>query len=557
LRRSFENGFFMSYRKSAHQTQIHVKLNQLQIDNQLPACVFPLILAMVPPPRSVVVDDEPKPFAEFSFIMSQSEHSNILQIKYLRLLIQEFDVRIDRGLVEAILSLFNSEQISIPYTFESFKKDMEMTIPKLHERVVITKASKKKSFYHDLHISPLMMHFSYSQGGTAKHSDPKAVAGRAGVHFFSFVQVFTRSLGVTVTEVQDVVFRLAYFERKHTFYNKQQLKGKITSHYTKQFVKQLYVLVFGLEILVNPYGVLVDIAGGFQDFFYQPFQGAIQGPEEFTEGLEIGIMSLISTSVGGLAGAASKITGSVGRGIAVLTLDEDFQRRRQEAINRRPQNFVENMVCGVENLGSGLYEGVTGVVTKPLEGARKSGCGGFASGMGRGLLGVLTRPLTGAADLISNTFSALKTIVTNAKPLQKLRPTRFIQADRIVRPYIYEEACGYLIFRDTSKGKFAKTDHFIAHELINYRSTFIVTTRRVLLSTRICILGTWAASWSYEFSDLQRPRPIENGVQLLFKHKKKGCLGISPSTGKCITFSGRSVTGNLYAKLLNAYDNYS
>jgi len=369
--------------------------------------------------------------------------------------------------------------------------------------------------------------------------------------------VFTRSLGVTVTEVQDVVFRLTYFERKHTFYNKQQLKGKITSHYTKQFIKQLYVLVFGLEILGNPYGVLVDIAGGFQDFFYQPFQGAIQGPEEFAEGLEIGIMSLIATSVGGLTGAASKITGSVGRGIAALTLDEDFQRRRQEAINRRPQNFAENMACGVENLGHGLYEGVTGVVTKPLEGARKGGFVGFASGMGRGLLGVVTRPLTGAADFISNTFSALKTVATNAKPIQKLRPTRFIQADRIIRPYIYEEACGFQIFRETDKGTFAETDHFIAHAFLNHRSALIVTNRRVLVSTRICILGTWAASWSYEFSDLQRPRPIENGVLLLFKYTKKKFMGISPPTGKCIIFSDRSISDILYAKLLNAYDDYS
>lgn len=69
-----------------------------------------------------------------------------------------------------------------------------------------------------------------------------------------------------------LIFRLAYFERKNTFYNKQQLQGEIVSHYTKQFLRQLYVLVFGLEILGNPYGLVVDVVGGVQDFFYQPFQ---------------------------------------------------------------------------------------------------------------------------------------------------------------------------------------------------------------------------------------------------------------------------------------------
>jgi vacuolar protein sorting-associated protein 13A/C len=76
---------------------------------------------MVPPPRSVVADNAPKPFAELSFIMNQSEHSNVIQIKYLRLLVQEFDVRIDKGLVEAILTLVNSEQISVPYTVLLFE----------------------------------------------------------------------------------------------------------------------------------------------------------------------------------------------------------------------------------------------------------------------------------------------------------------------------------------------------------------------------------------------------------------------------------------------------
>lgn len=61
----------------------------------------------------------------------------------------------------------------------------------------------------------------------------------------------------------------------------------------------------------------------------------IQEPEEFAEILEIGIMSLTATSVGCLAGTASKSTESVWQGIAALSLDEDFQRRRQDEINHR------------------------------------------------------------------------------------------------------------------------------------------------------------------------------------------------------------------------------
>ena len=45
-----------------------------------------------------------------------------------------------------------------------------------------------------------------------------------------------------------------------------------------------YVLVFGLDFLGNPVGLVKDLGGGVKDLFYEPYQGAIQGPEEFVEG---------------------------------------------------------------------------------------------------------------------------------------------------------------------------------------------------------------------------------------------------------------------------------
>lgn len=53
LRRSFQTGLWLQRKTSAHQCQIHLKLNRLQVDNQLDDCVFPVVLAPVPPPKSV------------------------------------------------------------------------------------------------------------------------------------------------------------------------------------------------------------------------------------------------------------------------------------------------------------------------------------------------------------------------------------------------------------------------------------------------------------------------------------------------------------------------
>lgn len=83
------------------------------------------------------------------------------------------------------------------------------------------------------------------------------------------------------------------------------------------------------------------------------------------EGLSLGVQSLFGHAVGGAAGAVSRIAGTVGKGVAALTLDAEYQRKRQEALNRRPQNFGEGMARGVKGLGQGLFDGITGVVTKP------------------------------------------------------------------------------------------------------------------------------------------------------------------------------------------------
>lgn len=119
---------------------------------------------------------------------------------------------------------------------------------------------------------------------------------------------------------------------------------------------------------------------------------------------------------------------------------------------------------------------------------------------------------------------------------------------------MFNEAYGYKIFRDTDKGYYADTENFIAYAFINDRNVFIVTDRRVILSNRQSILGSWSTDWTYEFSELQRPKPCEMGVKLEFKNKKKGILGIGSSAGKGVRFSDKSVADNITEKLLRAYD---
>ena len=65
---------------------------------------------------------------------------------------------------------------------------------------------------------------------------------------------------------------MGYFERNYGFYNQTQLTGEIVRHYSQQAIKQMYVLVLGLDVLGNPFGVIRGLATGIEDLFYEPYQ---------------------------------------------------------------------------------------------------------------------------------------------------------------------------------------------------------------------------------------------------------------------------------------------
>lgn len=55
-------------------------------------------------------------------------------------------------------------------------------------------------------------------------------------------------------------------------------------------------------------------------------------------------------TLGGTAGAVSRITGTLGKGLAALTLDEDYQKKRREQLNKRPATAREGFARGGKGL---------------------------------------------------------------------------------------------------------------------------------------------------------------------------------------------------------------
>lgn len=519
LRRTLQPGLWASYGLTPHSRRLHARLHRLQLDQQLPLPTFPVVLAPVPPPRSIANVDPSgmKPFIEVSIVERIMEHSKVRQYKYYKMLIQEFHVKVDMGLINALMGMFPQRLLTEQEALDAFQLDLEKAGQPLEALAAMGVASGQKNFYDNLHLSPLKVHVSFSLGGATQLP--------------TFVGTVLQSIGVTLTDMNDVVFKLSYYERNYEFLSQKELIGQVQSHYTGQALKQLYVLVLGLDVIGNPYGLVVGLKKGVEDLFYEPFQGAIQGPGEFAEGLFLGVRSLVGHTVGGAAGAVSRITGAMGHGLAALSLDKDYQRRRRDNMNKPPANLQEGLARSGKGLVMGVVDGVTGVFTKPIEGARDQGVEGFFKGLGKGAMGLVARPTAGVVDFASGSLDAVKRAADFSEEVTKRRAARYLPADSGVRPYSRLQAEGYKILSELEKGKFVSTDNYQAHVwVIPAKEVAMCTDKRLLYLEKNNVFGGWQIVWTYLWSEIPEvPTAVNKGVYI--PTAKKKVLGMFPSSG--------------------------
>ncbi|TPP62890.1 Vacuolar protein sorting-associated protein 13C [Fasciola gigantica] len=493
----------------------HIQSNRLtMLDNQKMDCTFPVVLATYPQPKSVAFDSGPKPLVELSAIVARTADPGSFRFKYFRVLVQEMQLKLDQGFLTDVVYFFGST-VSRVAEEEAFKRDYQLVENRLIDSPVVISHLQEgnRSVFDNLHISPIKMHVSFSLTGSTE--------GKSNAFPSEVLNLFLQSLGVVLTDVQDVIFKLAYFERQACIMTVNQMIAEMTRHYVSQGIRQMYVLVLGLDVLGNPFGVLRGMAQGVEDLFYEPVKGAVLGPEEFAEGVALGVKSLFGHTVGGAAGAVSRITGTIGKGVAALTLDEDYKRHRREQLAHRPENFGAGLAQGGKGLVMGFFHGVSGVITKPVEGAKKDGFEGFFKGVGKGLIGAVTRPVSGVVDFASSSFEGIRRFADTVEEIDRVRPPRYLRMDGVIRPYERREAEGHLILRKLDKD--ANYGQYMYHITASRGKNVLVLTNSDLLQIEnMDLLGTWSTNWQTKLDALASvPVVNRNGIVISLKERQK------------------------------------
>ncbi|CAF4433256.1 unnamed protein product, partial [Rotaria sp. Silwood2] len=527
------DGLWIEYAWSASDSAIHIRINRVQIDNQLDYTTYPVMLH-----PSVTKETGPdyaeKPFIESSVYQSKIAQSNIMQFKFFfQMLIQEFAVQIDQGSIVAILNFLKPENTNAAPTI-NMNTDLEQIQKPLNAIIkaqIESPSGETEMFFDNIHLSPLKIHVSFSMHGSNPSEELLAE--------YPLVGFLLQTLNVA--EVQDVILRLGYYERNDQKFTTTKIKNEVSSHYQNQFMKQIHVLVLGLDVLGNPLGVIRGLAEGVESFFYEPYIGAIEGPLEFAEGVATGFRALFGSVVGGAAGAASKITSAFGKGLASLAFDEDYKISR---IRRKEPGATatSHIAIGGKNVVMGFVDGVKGMVKKPIRGAKHGGASGFFKGLGQGVVGLVARPTGGVVDFASTSLDLIKRTAQQEEIVRRIRYPRHVGSDGIVRPYIAHEAMGFYILNRLEDGNYAKSDTYVAHINCseNPLSWLMATSKRLLFVTEISFLGLYGLDWKISYEDLKEEPIIKintNQIQILTKKPKAiGTIRSHTSFRKLVKF---------------------
>lgn len=489
---------------------VSLSVKWIQIDNQLYGGIFPMILyPSVVPKRAQETEAHPSLHAMVTRVKDDSY--GVLYIKYATVLIQQMTVDLDEDFIFAMLDFSKVPGATWTVSEEEGRLcDDSLDIPEPS-----TNTAGQDIYFELLNIQPMQLDLSFVR--TERINAEDKTSSRNPLMFF--FNIMTMAMG----NVNDAPLRMNALMLDNVRVSIPILVQNISNHYSQEALYQVHKILGSADFLGNPVGLFNNISSGIADVFYEPYQGLIMSdrPEDLGLGVARGAASFVKKSVFGVTDSFSKFTGAMSKGLAAATLDKQYQdRRRITRARNRPKHALYGFTTGANSFITSVASGVGGVVRKPLEGAEQEGALGFFKGVGKGMLGLGTKPIIGVLDAASNAAEGIRntTTVFDGSELDRVRITRYIPSDGIVRPYNQREALGQSWLKQVDNGKYFD-DGYIAHlELPREDMVVMVTYARILLirSRRL------TTEWDVPLKDVQTIAKERTGLSLTLRGGTNG-----------------------------------
>lgn len=499
----------LRYTESALYQSISTSIKWIQVDNQLYGGLFPMVLyPSVVPKKAEEIETHPSLHAMVTRVKDDSY--GVLYIKYATLLLQQMTIELDEDFIYAVLDFTKVPGASWTESHEGRLCDEGLDIPEPRQQ-----QSGQDMYFELLNIQPMQLDLSFMR------TERVNVEDKTSSH--NPVMFFINAMTMAIGNVNDAPIRLNALMLENARVSIPVLVQNMSNHYSQEVIYQVHKIIGSADFLGNPVGLFNNISSGITDVFYEPYQGLIMSdrPEDLGLGIAKGAASFVKKSVYGFSDSFSKITGSVSKGLAAATLDKQFQdRRRITRARNRPKHALYGFTAGANSFLTSIASGAGGVVRKPLEGAEQEGAAGFFKGVGKGALGLITKPAVGVLDFASNISEGVRntTTVFDGSELDRVRITRFIPLDGIVRPYNQREALGQSWLKQVDNGRYFDEDYIAHLELPREDMVVMVTYSRILLirSRRL------TTEWDVPLKDVQTIAKERTGISIVLRGGTNG-----------------------------------
>ena len=545
----------LKYSDSPLYQSVALTVKWIQIDNQLYGGIFPLLFYPSVVPKTGK-EMEAHPIFRSAITRVKDDSYGVLYIKYFTFLMQQMTIEIDEDFIFAMLDFMNVPGASWSEEPEGKLAPETLDIPEPQQE-----QSGQDIYFELLHLQPMQFDLSFVRTERINAED----TGSSSSNPFMFaVNVLTMSIG----NVNDAPIRYNALMLENARVSVTALISNIKSHYVQESLRQVHIVIGSADFLGNPVGLFNNISSGVADIFYEPYQGLVTDrPQDLGVGIAKGASSFVKKSVFGLSDSVSKFTGSISKGLAAASMDKEFQdSRRMSRSRNRPKHALYGITSGGNAFASSLASGIGGLARQPLQGAEKEGAAGFVKGVGKGLLGLATKPAIGAFDLASNMAEGVRntTTVFDQEGLDRVRLTRFIGMDGIVRPYSQREALGQFWLKTLDNGK-CFNESYIAHLELNSgsqgdknanrsqnaeASMLVMITYNSIMLVRAKKLNT---EWDVPLKDIQTISKERTGMSIVLKGGTNGpFIPIADETSRNWLYRQVAVAVNAYNDKWNA-----